>query len=224
MGIRAGLNLAERLRLGTVAVKQNASLALCCKHARVTPSESSRGIWVEPSRKASHHVHDSSCPACRGFRGWSRSVPPILADFGPQDSCLRFAQVVTGLDARLCPSEKVARLLAGGTPCSPQREQVTHREAPTALGARNVPDCLGMNYQDDVQPARQAARALAGAFAEGRRDVALWPHASPLRCPSHPHAVVRSRNSPRSRRHSSIRLRSSLREDSWPGTTERLGP
>jgi hypothetical protein len=40
--------------------------------------------------------------------------------------------------ARLGPSDRVARLVAGGTPCSPPREQVTHWEAPTWPGARNV--------------------------------------------------------------------------------------
>jgi hypothetical protein len=39
-------------------------------------------------------LHTDRRPRCSGFRGWSRSVPP-LADFGPQDSCLRFARAVT---------------------------------------------------------------------------------------------------------------------------------
>ena len=58
-------------------------------------------------------LHTGRRPRCRGFRGWSRSLPP-LADFGPQSSCLRFAQAVTGLDARLGPSPGVARPGAGG--------------------------------------------------------------------------------------------------------------
>ena len=66
------------------------------------------------SLRPSPPLHTGRRPRCRGFRGWSRSVPPLAA-FGPQDSCLRFAQAVTGLDARLGPSDPMARRVAGGT-------------------------------------------------------------------------------------------------------------
>ena len=43
----------------------------------------------------SQPLHTGRRPRCSGFRGWSRSLPPALAYFGPQSSCLRFARAVT---------------------------------------------------------------------------------------------------------------------------------
>ncbi len=76
-------------------------------------------------------LHTGRRPRWRGFRGWSRSLPRAFADFGPQSSCLRFARAVTPPDARLGPSDRVARPVAGGTSCSHLSEQGTHWEAPT---------------------------------------------------------------------------------------------
>ena len=57
-------------------------------------------------------------PACGGFRPAGFLSTLRLGSYPPAG-------------ARLGPSGEVARLRAGGTPCSPLREQVTHWEAPT---------------------------------------------------------------------------------------------
>jgi hypothetical protein len=75
---------------------------------RVRARLGARSLWPSPP------LHTGRHPRCSGFRGWSRSVPPLAA-FGPQDSCLRFAQAVPGLDARRGPSDPMARRVAGGT-------------------------------------------------------------------------------------------------------------
>ena len=81
-----------------------------------------------------------SASTVQGISGLVPFSPAYVADFGPPDSCLRFAQAVTGLDARLGPSNGVARPIAGGTCRPPIGEQVTHWKAPTWPGAHNVPE------------------------------------------------------------------------------------
>jgi hypothetical protein len=75
---------------------------------RVRARRGARSLWPSPPWPTGRH------PRCSGFRGWSRSVPPLAA-FGPPDSCLRCAQAVPGLDARRGPSAPMARRVAGGT-------------------------------------------------------------------------------------------------------------
>ena len=91
---------------------------------RALPVPACRRLWPRWTRSCSRlgerprlpspPLHTGRRPRWRGFRGWSRSLPP-LADFGPQDSCLRFAPAVTDRDARLGPSDPMACRVAGGT-------------------------------------------------------------------------------------------------------------
>jgi hypothetical protein len=84
-----------------------------------------------------------SASTVKGISGLVPFIPACVADFGLQGSCLRFARAVTRQDARLGPSGAVARLPAGGTRYAAAPAQLTHWEAPTWPGARNVPYAQG---------------------------------------------------------------------------------
>ena len=90
--------------------------------------------------------------ACPPEAGLSRSVPPVLAAFGPPDSCppradesmLRPGRLPTqtqdlSASGGLGPSPGVARPSAGGTLHAAAPTQITDWKAPTWPGARHLP-------------------------------------------------------------------------------------
>ncbi len=127
-------------------------------------------------------LHTGRRPRCSGFRGWSRSVPPLAA-FGPQSSCLRFAQAVTGLDARLGPSDPMACRVAGGTsyatpghrsPTGKRRLGPAHATSPlTALVAFPARDsCVALTSAPPHIREDPVVEVFSGEF--GWRRYLLW--------------------------------------------------
>src|SRR5574341_1011642 len=99
-------------------------------------------LWPERAAAAAFPaVAYGSASTVKGISGLVPFSPACVAAFGLQDSCLRFARAVTRPDARLGPSKRVARSLAGGTSRAHGYARVTHWEAPTWPGAPYVPLC-----------------------------------------------------------------------------------
>src|SRR5574341_1112234 len=108
-----------------------------------------------------------SASTVKGISGLIPFSPACVAAFGLQDSCLRFARAVTRPDARLGPSGRVAHSLAGGTSRASIDARVTHWEAPTLPGARNVPFPsfhVPFHFHADRVPAPPAGRAAPASL------------------------------------------------------------